>query len=230
MKYRFFDLFISIPCIVLFFIPCLILLLVKWLEDRANPIYAAIRVTKNGKVFSMYKIRTMVPNAHLLGGSSTANSDRRITPIGKFFRAYKLDEIPQLINVIKGDLSLIGVRPTTTEEYDSFTDYEKKAFFKKAGMSDLSSIFFSDEGLLLNNAKDPDALYQDVIRLEKSKLGVLYVERSSIRLNVEIIFITLVNFLNRALSLKMLLRVLQRINASPDILEFTNKKLETLSV
>jgi lipopolysaccharide/colanic/teichoic acid biosynthesis glycosyltransferase len=225
MKFRLFDLFLSIPFALLFFIPLVILCLLKWLEDRKNPIYSAVRVTKDGKVFSMYKIRTMILDAEKLGGSSTANSDSRITPFGKFLRKYKLDEIPQLINVIAGDLSLVGVRPTTTEEYASFTDYEKKAFSRNAGLSDLSSIFFSDEGALLNNAKDPDALYQEVIRPKKSKLGVLYAEKSSLILNVQIIFITLINFLNRRIALKLFLLALMRINAAQDIQEFVNEKL-----
>ena len=228
MKDRCFDLFLSIPFAVFFFIPCLILLLLKWLEDKANPIYAAVRVTKNGRVFSMYKIRTMVPNAHLLGGSSTANSDRRISPMGKFFRTYKLDELLQLINVIKGDLSLVGVRPTTIEEFDSFTPYEKIAFSKKAGLTDLSSILFSDEGSLLNDAIDPDALYQEKIRPLKSQLGVLYAKNICIKLNIQIIFLTIFNFINRNISLKILSGLLDKLQASLDICEYVNQKLDAI--
>jgi lipopolysaccharide/colanic/teichoic acid biosynthesis glycosyltransferase len=229
MKYRFFDLVLSIPFVILFFIPCVILLLIKWLEDKRNPIYVAKRVTKDGRVFSMYKIRTMIPDAHLLGGTSTANSDQRITPVGRFFRSCKLDEFPQLLNVIKGDLSLVGVRPTTTEEYASFSDYEKESFSMKAGLTDLSSIFFSDEGDILNNSKDPDSLYQAYIRPKKSQLGVLSVRHSNITFYFQIIFLTCVNFLNRKITLKMLLSLLTRINAPQDVLQYVNETFRRIN-
>jgi lipopolysaccharide/colanic/teichoic acid biosynthesis glycosyltransferase len=108
---RVFD-FVAAACGLLVFSPLLLaVMLAIWLQDRRSPFYIAHRAARGGGTFRMVKFRSMVVNADRMGGASTATTDRRITPVGKFVRAYKLDELIQLWNVVMGDMSLVGPRP-----------------------------------------------------------------------------------------------------------------------
>ena len=102
--------------------------LLVWLTDGKSPFYIAHRVGRDGKIFQMVKLRSMVIDADKLGVDSTKTNDSRITPIGHFIRRYKFDEIFQLWNVVKGDMSLVGPRPNVKRETDLYTDIEKKLF------------------------------------------------------------------------------------------------------
>jgi len=228
MLKRIIDIVLSFVAIVILLMPGMVVLLIKWLEDKSNPIYPAKRVTQNGKVFTMYKIRTMVPNAECLGGSSTSNSDSRITAVGGFLRAYKLDEVLQFINVLKGDLSFVGPRPTTVEEYESFSIEEKSTFSVKAGLTDFSSIIFSDEGLLLHGSKNPDALYQSLIRPWKSELGILYAKIPNTHLDILLIYYTMCNFFSRQYTLRRIYKLLLTLNAKPSLCEFVLERVSEL--
>ena len=124
-----------------------------WLQDRQSPFYIAPRAARGGGEFRMVKFRSMVANADKIGGSSTALGDRRITPIGHFVRAYKLDELIQLWNVLKGDMSLVGPRPQVPCDAALYTGAERRMLSVRPGITDPASIVFSDEGEILKGQR-----------------------------------------------------------------------------
>jgi lipopolysaccharide/colanic/teichoic acid biosynthesis glycosyltransferase len=161
------------------------------LEDGGPIFYRGIRVGLNGKLFRMYKLRTMVPNAESLGGSVTASDDHRITKAGQTLRKYKFDEIPQLINVLTGDMSIVGPRPEVTEYVDRYDAYERQILSVRPGITDWASIRFIHEEELYRGSSDPEALYESVTRPQKIALGIKYVRNHSLRTDISIIFETL---------------------------------------
>ena len=154
-------------------------MLAIWLQDRHSPFYIAPRAARDGGAFRMVKFRSMVVNADKIGGASTAATDRRITPIGQFVRTYKLDELVQLWNVLKGDMSLVGPRPQVLVDAQLYTDAERRMLTLRPGITDLASIVFSDEGDILKGNPDPDLLYNQIIRPWKSRLALLYIDKRS---------------------------------------------------
>ena len=153
-------------------------MLAIWLHDRGSPFYVARRMARGGGTFKMVKFRSMVVDADQLGVSSTAKSDRRITPVGRFVRAYKLDEIMQLWNVLQGDMSLVGPRPEVQKTGVSlYTAQEKRVLTVRPGITDLASIVFADEGDILDGSHNPELLYNQIIRPWKSRLALLCIEQ-----------------------------------------------------
>ena len=164
-------------------------------EDRGPVFYRGIRIGRGGKPFKMFKFRTMVPNADKLGGPSTADDDPRITKIGKFLRKYKLDELPQLINVLKGEMSFVGPRPEVPYYVNMFTEEEKKILTVKPGITDWASLWDSDEGVILAGSSDPEKTYMEKIRPEKLRLQLKYVNEHSFFVDLKIILKTLAKIL-----------------------------------
>jgi lipopolysaccharide/colanic/teichoic acid biosynthesis glycosyltransferase len=135
----------------------------------------------------MYKFRTMVMNADKIGGSSTPDDDPRITPIGKFLRRHKLDEFPQLINVFKGEMSIVGPRPQVLDVVAGYSPEERLVLTVPPGMTDFASIRFHNEGEILKGSLDPDKDYMEKIHPEKMRLGVEYVKTRSMMTDLRII-------------------------------------------
>src|SRR5665213_3008199 len=129
-----------------------------WLEDRRSPWYRGIRVGRDGREFRMLKFRSMRVGAAKTGVNSTAAGDSRITRAGRFLRALKLDELPQLWNVLAGEMSLVGPRPQVPEDASLYTSEERRMLEVRPGITDLASIVFSDEGAILAGSADPDLL------------------------------------------------------------------------
>jgi lipopolysaccharide/colanic/teichoic acid biosynthesis glycosyltransferase len=156
--------------------------------DRDGPaIYAGRRVGRGGSEFRMYKFRTMVSNADKIGGPSTADTDPRLTKTGRFLRRYKLDELPQLVNVLKGDMSFVGPRPQVTDEVAGYTPEEREILSVRPGITDWASLRFHNEGEILAGHADPDAAYAELIRPEKMRLGLEYVRRGTFRDDLDIL-------------------------------------------
>jgi lipopolysaccharide/colanic/teichoic acid biosynthesis glycosyltransferase len=132
----------------------------------------------------------MVVNAENMGGPSTADDDPRITKIGKFIRKYKLDELPQLINVLKGEMSFVGPRPEVSHYVNMFTEEEKAILGVRPGITDWASMWDSDEGAILAGSPDPEKTYMEKIRPEKIKLQLKYVREKSFWVDLKIIFQT----------------------------------------
>lgn len=156
-------------------------------EDDGPIFYRAPRVGRDGRPFRMYKFRTMVPNADRIGGPSTPADDPRLTRVGRSIRKYKLDEIPQLLNVVKGDMSLVGPRPEVQEYVDMYTPDERQILTVRPGITDWASIRYRNEGEILQGAADPEAAYFERIRPGKMRLGLEYVRRQSLWTDVRII-------------------------------------------
>jgi len=155
--------------------------------DGGPVLYAGRRVGQNGKPFGMYKFRSMVLNADRIGGSSTPDDDPRITPIGRFLRRYKLDELPQLINVLKGEMSIVGPRPQVQWAVDLYTPEQRQVLSVPPGITDYASVRFPNEGEILKGSADPDRDYMEKIHPEKMRLSLEYVRSRSLRTDLQVI-------------------------------------------
>ena len=172
---RLIDFSISL-LLLLIFSPLLFLLsFLVYLQDFRHPLYMPSRVGFRGRNFTMFKMRSMVFNADSTGVDSTSSTDSRITPLGSFIRRFKIDELTQLINVLLGTMSLVGPRPNVQTEVDLYTKVELSLLSVKPGITDISSIVFSDEGDILSEFDDPDLAYNQYIRPYKSSLGLFYI-------------------------------------------------------
>lgn len=167
-------------------------------SDNGPVFYRALRAGRDGEPFSMLKFRTMVVGADQIGGSSTANDDVRVTKAGSILRRWKLDELPQLLNVVMGDMSLVGPRPQVLEEVATYTEAERKLLSVRPGITDWASVYFHDEGERLAGSDDPDAAYESLIRPGKSWLGLQYVMRASVRTDIGILVATISSIFGRA--------------------------------
>ena len=163
----------------------------------------------------MVKFRTMIPDAWKSGVSSTASGDRRITRVGKILRRAKLDELPQLWNVLTGDMSLVGPRPQVEPDAALYTAEERRLFDARPGITDLASIVFADEGEILAGSADPDLGYNQSIRPWKSRLGLLYIERQSLVIDLKILGLTLLAAISRERALAGVAQMLHSWNADP---------------
>jgi lipopolysaccharide/colanic/teichoic acid biosynthesis glycosyltransferase len=161
------------------------------IEDAGPFFYRGIRIGLNGKPFRIYKFRTMVLDADKIGPSSTSEDDPRITKIGRFLRAYKLDELPQLINVLLGDMSFVGPRPQVQWAVELYDDKEKVILSVRPGITDYASLLFSNEGEILKGSTDPDKDYMEKIHPLKTKLAMKYVNKHSLFVDTKIIMKTL---------------------------------------
>jgi len=155
--------------------------------DGGPVLYAGRRVGEGGKPFGMYKFRTMVMNADKIGGSSTPDDDPRITPIGKMLRRYKLDELPQLFNVVKGEMSLVGPRPQVQWAVDLYTPEQRQVLTVPPGITDYASVRFPNEGEILKGSTDPDRDYMEKIHPEKMRLSLEYVRQRSLLTDFKVI-------------------------------------------
>lgn len=195
-----------------------------WSKDRHSPLYIAPRVGLGERNFKMIKLRSMVVNADKDGIDSTSSDDKRITTIGIFIRRYKLDELVQLWNVMIGDMSLVGPRPNVKRETDLYTDEEKKLLTVRPGITDFSSIIFSDEGEILFGKEDPDLAYNQLIRPYKSHLGLFYIEKRSFFLDLRLCILTLVAVFSRETALHEVSKVLKNYGAETELAEFALRK------
>jgi len=168
----------------------------------------------------------MVINANKSGVDSTSVNDMRITKIGHMIRRYKLDELMQLYNVFIGDMSLVGPRPNVKRDTDLYTLAEKELLSIKPGITDFSSIVFSDEGEILENKDDPDLAYNQLIRPWKSRLGLIYIDNCSTWLDLQLIFNTAVAIVSKKSALRWVTAKLQSLNVDADVIAISLRKAE----
>ena len=207
-----FDFLLSLLMIIIFLPVMLFFLILIFLQDYSNPIYFGSRIGKNGKKFNCYKMRSMIKNAEKSGVFSTSSADERITKLGKFLRSTKLDELPQIFNVLMMDMSFVGPRPNVEKDVKLYTEEEMKLLNVKPGITDLASIVFSDEGNILKNSINPDKDYNELIRPWKSRLGIIYINEKNFFLDVWIIILTIINFVKRDIALKLIKKKIEKIN------------------
>lgn len=188
---RLFDILFSFLGLILLSPLLLLTALLIVREDGGPVFYRGQRIGLSGRPFFIFKFRTMVVDAEKRGGSSTSDADPRITRIGGRLRRYKLDELPQLINVLKGDMSIVGPRPEVKYYTDMYTEAEKIILQVRPGITDYASIWNADEGAILAGAEDPEEAYETLIRPKKLKLQIKYVKEQSLWVDVKIVFLTL---------------------------------------
>ena len=168
----------------------LVALMVK-ASDRGPVFYRGLRTGLSGRVFRMLKFRTMVVDAEKSGVTATADDDPRVTRIGRFLRKYKLDELPQLVNVLVGDMSLVGPRPEVPQYTAPFTEEEQAILGVRPGITDWTTLWDIAEGEVLAGSDDPERVYLEKIRPEKIRLQLEYVREHTFGKDVKIILLTL---------------------------------------
>jgi lipopolysaccharide/colanic/teichoic acid biosynthesis glycosyltransferase len=221
---RAFDI-LSASAGLLIFSPILVgVMLAIWLHDRRSPFYIASRAARGGGAFRMIKFRSMVVNADKFGGSSTAATDRRITPVGQFVRAYKLDELIQLWNVLKGDMSLVGPRPQVLADAALYTEAERRMLTVRPGITDPASIVFSDEGDILRGSADPDVLYNQIIRPWKSRLALAYIDHRSMWIDLWLIILTVAAIISKPTALRALGSLLRGWKLDPLVIRMATRQ------
>ena len=189
MVKRFFDLFVSSIGLIGLSPVLLTCAMAIKLDSKGPVFYRGKRIGRNGKPFFIYKFRSMVVNAENLGASSTNASDVRITRVGRYIRKYKLDELSQLINVFKGDMSIVGPRPQVKWAVDLFTEEEKKILRLRPGLTDWASIRFNNEEEIIEKSgySNADEAYMELIHPEKMRLQLKYLRGRSFLTDLRII-------------------------------------------
>lgn len=189
---RIFDLICSTLGLIILS-PVLIIIAIRIKMGSDGPVFfKQIRVGENNKEFEILKFRTMVVNAEKLGRQITVGNDNRITKIGAFLRKYKLDELPQLINVFKGEMSLVGPRPEVPRYVKLYNEEQLKVLAVKPGITDLASIRYRDENDLLGEVENPDEFYINTIMPDKLALNLEYINKNNVFFDIYIIFKTII--------------------------------------
>lgn len=188
---RLFDIVFSIIGLIIASPIILVIVFLIKKEDKGPVFYRGKRVGKNGKVFKMFKFRTMVQNADKIGGPSTSADDPRLTKIGKLIRDHNLDELPQFIDILRGKMSFVGPRPEVPLEVETYPEDIKKIILScKPGLTDLATLEDIHEEEILRGAADPHEAYRKLIKPKKLKLAVEYVQRKSFWLDMKILMKT----------------------------------------
>lgn len=191
MTKRIFDVFFS-SLGILFLLPVymFIAIFIK-LDSKGSVLYKQARTGKNGVTFYVLKFRTMIPDAFSKGALTVGSRDPRVTNVGYYLRKYKLDELPQLFNVLFGEMSFVGPRPEVKKYTDLYTAEQRKVLLVKPGITDYASIRYRNENDLLANSENPEKLYVEEIMPHKLELNLKYINNNSIFKDIEIILLTL---------------------------------------
>lgn len=188
---RFFDLLFTVLGLII--LSPLFLIVAIWIKlDSNGPVfYRQTRVGRNSKDFKLLKFRSMVTDADKNGLITVGGRDPRVTQSGYFIRKYKLDELPQLLNVLKGDMSLVGPRPEVRKYVDLYNESQRRVLSVKPGITDYASIQFIDENEILGKAENPEMVYIEKVMPEKIKYNMKYIQNRSVKEYFKIIFLTI---------------------------------------
>lgn len=189
---RIFDLIFSISFALISLPLMLVVAVIIKLDSPGKIIFKQKRVTEGGRVFEIFKFRTMVENAEKLGAQVTTGEDLRITKCGKWLRKLRIDEFPQIFNIIKGDLSFVGPRPEVVRYVKEYTPEMLATLLIPAGVTSTASILYKDEAKLLENAKNPDEVYIQEILPEKMKYNLDYIKKFGIIYDFKVIIKTVI--------------------------------------
>jgi lipopolysaccharide/colanic/teichoic acid biosynthesis glycosyltransferase len=187
---RFFDFVFSLLGIVLLSPFLIIIYLLIIIESKGGGFYKQQRVGLYGVDFNLYKFRSMAVGSDKKGLITIGGNDARITKVGYFIRKFKLDELPQLINVLFGDMSLVGPRPEVRKYVDLYTKEQWKVLTVKPGITDYASIEYANENEILGNADNPDKMYIEEIMPAKINLNIKYIDNKNLKEYYNIIFLT----------------------------------------
>ena len=194
---RVFDFVFSASLLVVLF-PFLVILAILVVATSKGPLFILqMRIGKNEQPFRLVKFRTMKPNSENLGLLTIGNRDDRVTQFGYFLRKYKLDELPQFWNVLKGEMSMVGPRPEVKKYVDLYTPEQKQIFAVKPGITDVSSLYFWNESELLGEQENPENYYITTILPQKLKMSLTYQKSATFISDLGIIFKTIKSFFSR---------------------------------
>lgn len=187
---RIFD-FVTAMILTVILLPAMGIIAV-WIkcDSHGTVFFRQRRVTTYGRVFYIFKFRTMVSDAEKKGTQVTVSNDSRVTGAGKFLRKCRLDELPQLFNVLKGDMSFVGTRPEVERYVDRYTDEMKATLLLPAGITSLASIKYKDEEKLLDGANNPDEVYVNEVLPEKMKYNLEYIDKFNFFYDIKLMFMT----------------------------------------
>ncbi len=192
---RLFDIKCSFLGLIILSPLFLLIAIIIVIDSKGGIFFRQKRVGKYEKLFILYKFRTMVRDAEAKGPLTLSHRDGRITKPGRFLRKYKLDELPQLINVLTGNMSMVGPRPEVPKYVALYNEEQKKVFRVKPGITDYASIAFAGENELLAKSADPETTYTEKIMPAKLKLALKYIEDQSLLTDLRIIGKTLLKIL-----------------------------------
>jgi lipopolysaccharide/colanic/teichoic acid biosynthesis glycosyltransferase len=193
---RIFDIVVSLIILILFFPIGIIISLWILLESKGGVFYKQERIGKDGVPFKMFKFRSMRKDADKAGKLTVGMHDPRITRSGYFIRKYKLDEFPQFINVLKGDMSIVGPRPEVREYTDLYTEEQRKILSVKPGITDYASLEYFEENELLGQSADPHRTYIEEIMPAKIELNMKYIKDPGIVRDLKIMWKTFLKIIS----------------------------------
>lgn len=185
------DIVICIFLLVFLIVPIIILAFCVKLTSRGPVMYKQVRVTTYNRKFAIYKFRTMVVDADKIGSLVTSAGDPRITKIGRFLRKYRLDEIPQIFNVLKGDMSIVGTRPEVPKYVDKYSPQMYATLLMPAGITSLASIKFKNENRMLETSTNIDEDYVGIILPKKMHYNLLYIKSFNFKTDLFLMFKTI---------------------------------------
>jgi len=189
---RVFDLISSSIGIILLLPFLIVISIIIKITSKGPVIYKQVRVGRNGKNFRIYKFRTMIVGADKSNQLITVGNDSRVTKFGKILRKFKLDEFPQLFNVLLGTMSIVGPRPEVPKYVDMYSENQKKVLLLKPGITDYASIEYRDESNILSKSSTPEVTYINEIMPRKIQLNMIYANKVSLFEDIKIIFMTLI--------------------------------------
>lgn len=191
MAKRIFDIISSLIGLILFSPFLIVIAILIIIDSKGGVFFTQQRVGKNNIDFGLYKFRTMKVNSEKQGQLTISNTDSRITKIGTFLRKYKLDEIPQLVNILKGDMSVVGPRPEVRKYVNMYNEEQLKVLSVKPGLTDLASLKYINENELLGKSTNPEQTYINEIMPEKLALNMEYIKRNNVWIDIQLIFKTI---------------------------------------
>ncbi len=196
---RIFDIIVALILLILLSPIILILAIMIKIDSKGPVFYRQERITTYGKIFRIFKFRTMVQNADKVGTLVTVGNDSRITRVGKLIRKVRLDELPQLINVLKGEMTFVGTRPEVKKYVNKYTDEMKATLLMPAGITSVASIKYKDEDEILDGAKqkgkDIDLAYVEDVLPEKMKYNLEYISKFSFWYDIKVCIDTVIGVL-----------------------------------
>lgn len=187
---RILDIVLGIICLIILILPMAIIACIIKITSKGPIFFRQDRVTQYGKVFKIYKFRTMVTGAEQMGAKVTSENDSRVTKIGRTLRKYRLDEIPQVINVIKGEMSFVGTRPEVVKYTEEYTAEMLATLLLPAGITSQASIKFKDEEQMLKGSENIDDTYMEQILPIKMKYNLEYIGNYSLSNDIKLLFDT----------------------------------------
>lgn len=194
---RVLDIVVALTMLILLSPVFLVLAVAIKIDSKGPVFFRQLRVTQYGKEFRIYKFRTMVANAEKMGTQVTVENDNRITKVGNFIRDYRLDEIPQLLNVLNGTMSFVGTRPEVSKYVKEYTPEMYATLLLPAGITSLASIKYKDEAELLSGTLDPDKIYIEKVLPEKMKYNLQAIKKFSFWGDIKLMFMTVISVIRK---------------------------------